>query len=106
MTNQAQLAKIKRKPKKIVTRTLALFLVVLSVVLIYNVVIEITTTYRLQAEIKEVEEQLASVQKENGELISQKTKLEDPAYVQSYARGNYMFSKEGEKVYYLPSTKE
>lgn len=102
-TNQK---KIKRRPKKIVTKTIALFLVVLSGVLIYNVYDEISTTYKLKAEKKEVEEKLILVEKENAELTSQKNKLEDPAYVQSYARGNYMFSKEGEKVYYLPSTKE
>ena len=29
-------------------------------------------------------------------------KLEDPDYVQTYARGEYMFSKGDEKVFYLP----
>ena len=32
------------------------------------------------------------------------SKLEDPEYVKSYARGEYMLSKEGEQIFYLPSS--
>ncbi|MBR0213930.1 MAG: septum formation initiator family protein, partial [Solobacterium sp.] len=31
-----------------------------------------------------------------------RAKLEDPDYIQSYARGNYMLSKDGEQIFYLP----
>ena len=97
---------IKKRPKKFVTVIIATVFVALSVFLIYKVSVEVSTTYRLNEELKSVNEELAKVEKENLSLSSQKEKLEDPAYVQSYARGNYMFSKEGETIYYLPSNKE
>ena len=96
----------KRRPKKVVTLFVSLILLTISGFLIYNVVKEITNTMNLKKELAIVEEKLQEVEKENAELVSQREKLQDPAYVQSYARGNYMFSKEGEKIYYLPQTNE
>ena len=52
---------------------------------------------------KVVEQQLEALRDENASLISTKEKLEDPEYIQTYARGEYMFSKGDEKVFYLPS---
>ena len=42
------------------------------------------------------------MQDENTYLTNEKTKLQDPDYVQSYARGNYMLTKDGEQIFYLP----
>ena len=39
---------------------------------------------------------------ENVYLTTERAKLEDPDYIQSYARGNYMLSKDGEQIFYLP----
>ena len=50
-----------------------------------------------------MEQQLEALRDENASLISTKEKLEDPEYIQTYARGEYMFSKGDEKVFYLPS---
>ena len=61
------------------------------------------TTMRLQKQLQEVKTELEIITEENTLLTSKKDKLEDPNYVQSYARGNYMLSKEGEQVFYLPS---
>ena len=36
---------------------------------------------------------LPKCRKENELLVEEKTKLQDPDYVESYARSNYMFSK-------------
>ena len=52
----------------------------------------------------EVEEKLEKVQLENERLNKEKEKLQDPDYVQSYARGNYMLSKDGEQIFYLPES--
>ena len=41
---------------------------------------------------------------ENERLVSEKEKLMDPDYVQSYARGNYMLTKDGEQIFYLPES--
>ncbi|MBR4484761.1 MAG: septum formation initiator family protein, partial [Erysipelotrichaceae bacterium] len=51
---------------------------------------------------KVVEAELEALRDENASLTSTKEKLEDPDYVQTYARGEYMFSKGDEKVFYLP----
>ena len=49
------------------------------------------------------EKDIKKLREENASLVSKKGKLEDPNYVQTYARGNYMFSKDGEQIFYLPS---
>ena len=50
---------------------------------------------------KELEKYYISVE-ENEKLTSQKEKLQDPDYVESYARSNYNLSKQGEQIFYLP----
>ncbi len=70
--------------------------------LIYGIGLEIKTTINLKSELAEDQERLEKVKEEKEYLITQKSKLEDPNYVQSYARGNYTMTKEGEKIYYLP----
>ena len=37
-----------------------------------------------------------------GSLVKEKEKLTNPDYVESYARSNYMMSKDGEQIFYLP----
>ena len=37
--------------------------------------------------------------------IDLKAQLKDPDYIQSYARSNYMLSKDGEQIFYLPEKK-
>ena len=83
--------------------------VVLSVVLLGGtifllipVIEEVGNTFRLSETLKEVEAQLVLLEQENTSLNEQKTKLLDPEYVKSYARANYMLTKEGEQIYYLP----
>ena len=87
--------------------------VVLSVVLLGGtifllipVIEEVGNTFRLSETLKEVEAQLVLLEQENNLLNEQKTKLLDPEYVKSYARANYMLTKEGEQIYYLPKDDE
>ena len=58
--------------------------------------------FTLQQQANVVEAELQALREENASLTSTKEKLEDPDYVQTYARGEYMFSKGDEKVFYLP----
>lgn len=74
--------------------------------LIYGVVSELMTTFELKKQLSNVEKELAVIKEENSQLTSQREKLEDPGYVQNYARGNYMLSKEGEQIFYLPSSED
>jgi cell division protein DivIC len=69
---------------------------------IYSGVKEITTYFSLQQQVKEANTRYQEVQDENSYYTSEKEKLQDPDYVQSYARSNYMLSKDGEQIFYLP----
>lgn len=93
-----------KKPKKLapVTKLICAVLLVISAYLIGMVIKEAATTLRLQRELADVQEKYAQVQEENERLTDQKAKLQDPDYVESYARSNYNLSKEGEQIFYLP----
>ena len=43
---------------------------------------------------------------ENRYLTNEKEKLQDPDYVETYARGKYQLSKDGEQIFYLPENTE
>ena len=43
---------------------------------------------------------------ENRYLTKEKKKRQDPDYVETYARGKYQLSKDGEQIFYLPENTE
>lgn len=90
-----------RKLKKQKTWVSLLFLGA-SFFLFKPVIDEVINTVQLKQSIHEVETQLLDLEAQNSSLQDQKTKLEDPEYVKSYARATYMLTKEGEQIYYLP----
>ena len=96
----------KKLKKKIKKNSYSIFRKVMTVVLIpvsiYTVVIECMTTVKLHQQLAEVQAKLQEVKDENTYLTQQKEKLQDPDYVESYARGNYQLSKDGEQIFYLP----
>ena len=77
-----------------------------TIFLLIPVIEEVGNTFRLSETLKEVQAQLVVLEQENTSLNEQKTKLLDPEYVKSYARANYMLTKEGEQIYYLPKDDE
>ncbi len=95
---------VRKKKRKLapITKFLCLILVLMSGFMLYSVGMEVYTTFRLHQELAEVKAKLQEVQDENTYLTNEKTKLQDPDYVQSYARGNYMLTKDGEQIFYLP----
>lgn len=100
-----------RKKKKLKnTRLLSFFSLMVSICLfaasayfMYRTASEVYTMVVLQKEISVSEEVLRVLEQETAELKNEKTKLEDPKYVTRYARGQYLLTKDGEKVFYLPS---
>ncbi len=107
MTNKKPVKRVikRKKPKRTLrplTKLFCFVVIIFSCWLIYGIGLEIKTTINLKSELAEVQERLEKVKEEKEYLITQKSKLEDPNYVQSYARGNYTMTKEGEKIYYLP----
>ena len=73
-----------------------------SCFLLFQVGREVYTTLTLRQQLEEVQERYQEVLDENVYLTTERAKLEDPDYIQSYARGNYMLSKDGEQIFYLP----
>lgn len=98
----------KRKKKKLspIFKLVCIGLLVASGYLFYLSAKELYMTYTLSASLEEAKAQLQEVTDENTYLTSQRDKLEDPEYVQSYARGNYLLTKDGENIYYLPSSEK
>ncbi len=96
--------KVVKKKKKNHTAKLLLcvFFLGCSAFFVWNILKEGVTTYTLQVDINEAKAQLEALQKENGFLVDEKEKLEDENYVKNHARGEYMITKEGEKIFHLP----
>ena len=96
-------AKRKKKKHSIISRLISIVLILAAIVVLSNVLKKIYNMFVLQQQAKLVEAELERLKDENASLTSTKEKLEDPEYIQTYARGEYMFSKGDEKVFYLPS---
>ena len=95
--------KKRRLNRKLTSKLLSIVLIIAAIAIFSNVGKQVYTMYTLKKQAKIVEEELIKLQDENAALVSTKNKLEDPNYVTTYARGEYMFSKGDEKVFYLPS---
>ncbi len=95
--------KKKKNKNKVLSKLMSIVFIIMAIVIFSGVLRRIYTMFSLQQQAKEVEAQLEALRQENASLTTMKEKLEDPEYVQTYARGEYMFSKGDEKVFYLPS---
>ena len=82
----------KKRKKKLNSKFVAFIALGLAMAMLLAVGREIMTTLQLRKQMAEAKEL----------LVEEKTKLQDPDYVESYARSNYMFSKDGEQIFFLP----
>lgn len=98
------MAKKKKRTNKTIKQLLTIVFVVAAIALSVSTLKKLYTMLSLQKQLEIVETELQALKDENASLISTKEKLEDPDYVQTYARGEYMFSKGDEKVFYLPGS--
>lgn len=87
-------------------KLLCFVLIGVSAFLLYRVVLEVITTITLKQQLAVVEERYQEVLDENEYLTREREKLEDPDYVASYARGNYLLSKDDEQIFYLPEDED
>ena len=92
----------KRKKMTPFNKVLCAVLIVASGLMLWAAVQEAMTTLKLQQQLSDVQAKLQEVQDENNYLNSEKEKLQDPDYVETYARGKYQLSKNGEQIFYLP----
>ena len=99
---------VKKKKKKNkrkltpISKLLCLIVIGISSYGIWIGVNEILIYQNLKEELKEANTRYQEVKDENSYYTSEIEKLQDPDYIQSYARGNYMLSKVGEQIFYLP----
>lgn len=106
MSETKRVKKVKRRRLTPLMKLVCVGIILVSGYLIYLVTKEVGRTMELRKELAEVREKLQEVQDENNFLNNEKTKLQDPDYIENYARGNYMLSKEGEQIFYLPADKD
>jgi cell division protein DivIC len=78
---------------------MSLLFTVGGIILLIPVINEVLTTIELNNTLTEVRAQLSALEVENQQLQDQVNKLSDEDYIISYARGVYMLSKDGEKIY-------
>jgi cell division protein DivIC len=102
--------KNEKKPHKklrgVVLNFIAFIIFGVSLVLLYQVSLQIVETVNMTARLSNVQEQMNILESENDFLTEQKDKLNDPEYVKNYARFGYMLSKEGEQIFYLPEKQD
>ncbi len=98
------MAKTKRRKKESnVAKMVWIIVIIFAIFILSDALKKIYNMFVLREQADLVEAQLQELKDENASLVSTKEKLEDPDYIQTYARGEYMFSKGDEKVFYLPS---
>jgi cell division protein DivIC len=94
--------KQRKKLRGVVLNFITFIIFGVSLVLLYQVSLQIVETVNMTARLSSVQEQMSILEGENDFLTEQKDKLNDPEYVKNYARFGYMLSKEGEQIFYLP----
>jgi len=95
--------KKKKKGSKILTYLVAAVLLISAGFLSFGVLSQVIENLQLRSQESEVTARLEELEAINAQLQAEKTKLEDPEYIATYARGEYLFSKNDEKVFLLPS---
>ncbi|QIK70882.1 septum formation initiator [Erysipelothrix sp. HDW6C] len=89
---------------KIATTIFGVAVLAFSGIMITNSVKELLSTAQLNRELNTAQEQLDTIKSEQASLNNEKARLQDPAYVQNYARGTQLVSKSGEQVFILPKS--
>ncbi len=105
----AKSTKTKQNRRRKMTPLLTLACIVMIGIagfLLFRVVEQVITTISLQQQLTEVQGKYQEVLDENNYLNQEKEKLQDPDYVENYARSNFQLTKEGEKIFYLPAKTE
>lgn len=99
---------MKKQANKI-NRTKRFFLSIFCLAFIgvtgYSAAQEIMQSRALKAELRSSKKELGILQDEQTRLSLEKDKLTDPAYVENYARGKHLLSKDDEQVFVLPKGK-
>lgn len=93
----------KSRRKQIFAKLIGVAFLAISIVILANFGKNLAEVISLNKQASEVEKELEGLKAENAELLATKEKFEDPNYVTTYAKGEYMFSSGDEKLFRLPS---
>lgn len=96
----------RKRPNLAVRMLLTAIMLAASVYFIVNICNEASITISLFSDRVQAKNQLEELQQEKDKLNDQKAKLNDKNYVENYARGEYMITKDGESIYHLPARSE
>ncbi|MBQ1827033.1 MAG: septum formation initiator family protein [Erysipelotrichaceae bacterium] len=101
----------KKQPKK-KKSAMPILMIIASVLMVGAIVFfaleiskEVETTFTLLTDISDAKKEIAELKEEEEKLIRQKEQLTDENYVRTWARGEYLITKEGEEIYRLPATR-
>lgn len=67
--------------------------------------LDIVESVQLKSQLKASKNELVELNEGKKSLLLEQQKLEDPAYVENYARGTHLLSKDKEQVFVLPKGK-
>ncbi len=96
-TNHKDVKKLKKQNKSRIV--FLLFTVVIFVVILISTVFnDVLQIYRNRKETEELNNKYVELLEEEASLNSEVIKLQDPSYVERYAREKYLYTKEGEKI--------
>ena len=104
MTNKTTISKssrnIKKKKKNDSKRVgFLLFIVVIFLVILVSTIFkDLEQIVSNKSQTKELKTKYEVLLEEEASLNSEVTKLQDPRYVERYAREKYMYTKDGEKI--------
>lgn len=95
------MVKKKSKRMRLGEKLVALTILAVSGFFLYQAGSDLLLTLQLNNQVNETSLQVEDLEKTAELLTNQTEKLQDPEYVKSYARGAYMFSKDGEQIFHL-----
>ena len=97
---------MRKKPKNFKTRLSSLIFSVVCLTVIttlgFSTVQEISESAKLRGQLKSAKIELKQLTKNKEDLLLERKRLTDPAYIENYARGTHRLSKEDEQVFILP----
>ena len=79
-----------------------IFLSAMCLMLLFNIVQEISTTFKVKYDISQADKQSVELKEEHEKLKKEVYKLSDENYIQSYVSGTIFSTEKGTNVYILP----
>lgn len=93
----------KKMSRRIMAGVLSVLMISAIGYFVWQISKEVETTFTLLTDINEAKKELEDLKAEQQNLTQQKEQLLDDNYVKTWARGEFLITKEGEEIYRLPA---